>query len=68
MPYTQAQVDELRARIAAFGGIRGTAFGDQSTQFDIEGARALLAEMERQVGAVTGTRQSYRLVATNKGV
>ena len=65
MAYTQADIDALRARIITFAGIRGTAHGDRSTQFDIDSARVLLAEMERRVN---GTDRSYRIATVDKGV
>jgi hypothetical protein len=66
VPYTQTQIDELKARIAAFAGIKGTAFADQSTTFDLGEARKLLADMEREVSnTVGGSRTRY--AATSKG-
>ena len=67
MAYTQADIDELRAKIKSFAGVRGTSFGDQSTTFDLEGALKLLALMEQEVAAAAG-RSTTRYVATSKGV
>lgn len=60
--WTQADIDALKARIQSFAGIRQTTFADQSTEFDLEAARKLLAEMEAQVN---GSRTRY--AATTKG-
>jgi hypothetical protein len=60
--WTQADIDALKARINQFAGIRQTSFADQSTEFDLEGALKLLAEMEQQVN---GSRTRY--AATSKG-
>lgn len=60
--YTQADIDALKAKILSFAGIQQTQFADQSTTFDLEGARKLLAEMEAQVN---GSRTRY--AATTKG-
>lgn len=60
--YTQQQIDALKARIATFAGIRQASFADQSTEFDLEGALKLLAEMEQ---SVNGPRTRY--AATSKG-
>lgn len=57
MPYTQADIDALKARIAQFGGVRESSFGDQSTTFDQDAAMKLLEKMEREVaGGVARTR------------
>lgn len=64
MPYTQADIDALRAKILAFAGIKNTTFADQSTTFDFEGAQKLLADMEAEVAG--GSRTRY--AATSKGV
>lgn len=65
MAYTQADIDALRERITRFAGVSSTQFADQKTDFDMQAARDLLAEMERQVnGQATRTRKA----ATSKGV
>lgn len=56
MPYTQADIDELRARIAQFAGVAETRFSDQATRFDMDGALKLLEQMEREVNAHRRTR------------
>ncbi len=67
-PYTQADIDALRAKIARFAGVKATSFGDQSTTFDLEGARALLQQMEAEVSQVAGTRTKTRYAAFSKGL
>lgn len=65
MAYTQTDIDELRAKMKASAGLRGTAIGDQSTQFDYDAAERLLARMEREVN---GTTTRTRYAAVSKGV
>lgn len=67
MPYTQADIDALRARIQAFAGVKNTQFSDQSTTFDLDDALKLLALMEREVNACGG-RSRTRYGAFSKGV
>lgn len=67
MPYTQADIDALRAKIARFGGVSRTAFADQSTDFDLEAALTLLAKMEREVVVASGG-STTRYAATSKDV
>lgn len=62
MAWTQADIDALRLKIQSFAGISQTQFADQSTTFDLEGARKLLAEME---ASVNGSKTRY--AATRKG-
>lgn len=65
MAFTQADIDELKAKIKAFAGVKNTTFADQSTTFDLEGAKATLAMMEADVaGRVSRTRYA----ATSKGI
>jgi hypothetical protein len=63
MAYTQADIDALKAQIAAFAGVKSTTFADQSTTFDHEAALKQLAIME---AAVNGSRTRY--AATSKGI
>jgi hypothetical protein len=65
MAYTQADIDELRARIKAFGGVKQTTFADQSTSFDLDAALRLLKKMEHEV---SGGTSSTRYAATSKDV
>lgn len=69
MDYTQADVDAFRAAMLASGGALTISFGDQTITFaSLEARRAYLAEMERRVSTLAGTRQTYRVAATSKGV
>lgn len=68
MPYTQADVDALELKIKTFAGIRQTAFDNQSTSFDLEGAKVLLSEMRAQVAATAGSPTHVRYAAFSKGV
>lgn len=65
MAFSQADIDELRAKMKAFAGIRATAIDNQSTTFDYEAAERLLARMEREVN---GTTTRTRYAAVSKGV
>lgn len=65
MAFTQADIDSLRQKMAAFAGIRATSIDNQSTTFDYEAAEKLLARMEREVN---GTTTRTRYAATRKGV
>lgn len=65
MPYTQADIDELRARIKKFAGVSRTTFGDQSTDFDQDAALKLLEKMQREAAGNAG---GVRYAATSKDV
>jgi len=65
--YTQADIDALKAKITAFAGTKSTRFGDQATEFDLEGAMKLLAVMEQSVAAQAGGSKT-RYASTSKGV
>lgn len=67
MPFTQADADALRARIVAFAGVQQTTYDNQSTSFDLKGAREMLAQMEAEIAAASRLTR-YRLAATSKGV
>jgi hypothetical protein len=69
MAWTQADIDLLKAAMAAGRGVRTLTFADQSVTFhDIDEMLKLLSVMEHDVAAQSATPQHYRLVATRKGV
>ena len=70
MPWTQTDVDNLKAAIAAGGGARTITFGDQSVTFNsIDEMLKLLAVMSAEVSAVTtGSSSRTRLAAFSKGL
>ncbi len=59
----QTYLDTLKARRAAFAGIKNTTFGDQSTTTDLE---ALDREISRVERVISGTSRT-RYAATSKG-
>jgi hypothetical protein len=64
--WTSADVDLLKAAIAAGRGVKSLTFGDQTITFNTPREMLeLLAVMQQDVNV--GTRQSYRLAATSKG-
>jgi hypothetical protein len=69
MPFTTADRDALARAIADGRGARSMSFSDQTVVFNtIEEMLELLARMERDVATTNGTRRSYRLASTSKGV
>jgi hypothetical protein len=62
----QAKIDALEAKVAQFAGIRGTAFGDQSTQFSIDDAHKELARLRGELATAASTSR-VRYIATDKG-
>lgn len=69
MTWTQADVDALKAAIAAGKGARSMTFGDQSVVFNsIDDMLKLLAVMQADVAGAAGTSQRTRFAATSKGV
>ena len=66
MPYTQADIDELK-RIKASGALKAK-FTDREVEYrSLEELNSVLAEMEQAVNGGT-TSTSYRLVSTSKGL
>jgi hypothetical protein len=66
MPFTQADIDALKAAMIARGFVRSLTFSDQTLTFDsIDDMLKLLALMEQQVAA--GTSRT-RYAAYDKGV
>lgn len=69
MPFTQADVDALKAAIVAGRGARSVTFSDQSITFhSVDEMLKLLSVMQEEVNATAGTGRTYRLAATRKGV
>lgn len=65
MPWTQADIDTLKAAILARNGARSITFSDQSVTFDsIDDMLKLLSVMQGEVG----TRSRTRYAATSKGL
>lgn len=64
MPYTQAQIDELK-RIKASGALSGEFEGRKVQYRSLAELNQVLAEMEREVN---GTGPTYRLASTSKGL
>jgi hypothetical protein len=63
------RIEALETRIATFAGVKASAFGDQSTTFDLEGAQAELARLRNELAlttATSGTRTRY--AAFSKGL
>lgn len=68
MPWTQADIDTLKAAILARQGARSIAFEDQVITFDsIDDMLKLLAVMEAEVATSTGLSTRTRFAATSKG-
>lgn len=69
---TEAQIvldiAALEAQIRTTAGVGSTSFGDQSISFDLAGARARLAELQRQLSVAQGTPRNVRYAQTRKGV
>jgi len=56
------RITALEARIATFAGVSATSIGDQSTNFDLEGAQKELARLRGELAlatATSGTRTRY---------
>lgn len=69
MPFTTTDAENLRRAIADGRGARSMSFGDQTVVFNsIDDMLKLLATMEAEIAGVTGTRRSYRVATTSKGV
>jgi hypothetical protein len=69
MPWTQTDADNLRRAIADGRGARSMSFSDQTVVFNsIDEMLKLLAIMEAEIGNAAGTRKSYRVATTSKGV
>lgn len=68
MAWTQTHLDALKE--AAAKGISRVTFVDgQSVDWrSYSELQALMADMQRDITAAAGTRQTYRVVGTGKGV
>lgn len=68
--WTQADIDALKAKVAS--GVQSISFtgpSGRTIQYaNLAEMRSLLAEMVASVGADAGTRPSFRLAASRKGV
>jgi hypothetical protein len=68
MPWTEADIEKLKAAIVARNGARVITFSDQTITFDsIADMLKLLATMGADVAATTGGSRT-RFAATSKGV
>lgn len=69
---TEAQIlidiAALETQIATIAGVASTSFGDQSISFDMAGARARLADLQRALAVAQGTPKNVRYASTSKGV
>lgn len=69
MPFTTTDAENLRRAIADGRGARSMSFGDQTVVFNsLDEMIKLLAIMEGDVAKADGTRRSYRIATTSKGV
>lgn len=69
MAWTQADIDKLKAAIAGGSVIQSMTFADQTFEFrSIEDMLKVLALMQAEVSASSGSPSNYRLAATSKGV
>jgi len=69
MPFTQTDADNLRRAIADGRGARSMTFDNQTVVFNsLDEMIKLLAIMEAEAGNAAGTRRSYRVAVTRKGV
>jgi hypothetical protein len=69
MPFTSTDAENLRRAIADGRGARSMTFDNQTVVFNsIDDMLKLLAVMEAEVAGVDGTRRSYRVATTSKGV
>lgn len=70
MPFTQADVDALKAAIAAGKGARSITFSDQAVTFgSVDEMIKLLALMEKDITiAESTTGSTTRYAVTSKGV
>lgn len=68
MPFTQSDIDTLKAAIAAGKGAKTIAFSDQTVTFhSVTEMRDLLRMMQADVTAAAGT-STVRYGATSKGL
>jgi hypothetical protein len=68
MAWTQADIDKLKAAIAGGAVLQSMTFGDQSFTFrTMDAMLQVLALMQQEVNATSGTPKGYRLAATSKG-
>lgn len=69
MPFTSTDAENLRRAIADGRGARSMTFSDQTVVFNsLKEMIELLAIMEADAGNTAGTRRSYRIGVTSKGV
>lgn len=69
MPFTTIDRDNLARAIADGRGARSMTFDNQTVVFNsIDDMLKLLARMDAQIGTANGTRRSYRVGTTSKGV
>lgn len=63
----EEELAELQARRRATAGIRATAYGDQSTQFDGEDLDRRIAQLSGQIRTLT-SGSTTRYAAVSKGI
>lgn len=68
--WTQAEIDTLKAAVAS--GVLSVSYDGPPKRMvvyqSLEAMRSLLAEMIADVAADAGTKKSYRLASTRKGL
>lgn len=68
MPYTQADVDEAKRRLAETGDVKSNSFGDRSvTSVDIADRLRMIAIMQAEVDAATSTPRPKQRLAYHAG-
>jgi len=69
MPFTSTDAENLRRAIADGRGARSMTFDNQTVTFNsLDEMIKLLAIMEADAANAAGTRRSYRVATTRKGV
>ena len=69
MPFTSTDRENLARAIADGRGARSMTFDNQTVVFNsIDDMLKLLARMDEQIATANGTRRSYRVATTRKGV
>jgi hypothetical protein len=69
MPFTSTDADNLRRAIADGRGARSMTFDNQTVVFNsLKEMLELLAIMEQGAAVANGTRRSFRVATTSKGV
>jgi len=68
MTWTQADIDDFKAKMLAWGTTKEITFAEQTfTRDDMDAMLAFLRLMEGEVAAGGVSGSNYRLAATSKG-